>query len=229
MKKIYTLFVSIFMLGILAFTSSTVLFVENSFAQSTANYTFSTNTNGSMGLDMNGNTVDMTTGTTLLTTSSTDQGTGIVSNIGFDYYLYGNLFTQFSASTNGIVQLGSSLVSGSTYLASGGTTASPKISAFAADLGTGTSGKTHYKVVGTAPNRCLVIEFNNMTLLWTSSYTNDGTFQVRLYESSGVIEYMYGAMSITSTGSASDATVGIGFSFCDESVLSKILLHPVTG
>ena len=182
-------------------------------AQSTASYTFATNAIGSLAADMNANTIDMTTGTTgLVTTTSSDQGVSSVTNIGFDFYLMGNRYTQFSVSANGIVQLGSTLVSGSTYVASGGTTTSPKISAFAADLGTGTTGSILSKVVGTGPSRCLVIEFKNMTLLWTSAYTNDGTFQVRLYESTGVIEFVYGAMSITSTGSATDATVGIGFS-----------------
>src|SRR5262249_17921142 len=43
-------------------------------------------------------------------------------------------------------------------------------------------------------------------------FTNDGTYQVRLYESTGIVEFVYGTMSITSTASASDTTVGIGFS-----------------
>lgn len=181
-------------------------------SQSTANYTFATNTTGSLVLDANNNAIDMTSGTSsLIATTSSDQGVSAVSSIGFNFLLMGNLYTQFSVSANGIIQLGSSAVSGSTYVASGGTITSPKISAFGADLGTGTSGSVKSKVVGTAPNRCLVIEFNNMTLLWTSNYTNDGTFQTRLYEN-GVVEYVYGSMSITSTSSAADATVSIGFS-----------------
>ncbi|MCX6319656.1 MAG: hypothetical protein NTW29_20425 [Bacteroidetes bacterium] len=184
------------------------------FAQSSANYAFSTTTTGSLALDQNGNTVDMSTGTTQVSGPSVDQGVNATAiAIGFDFWLMGNRYSQFNVTTNGLVSLsstGTSAGSG-TYVVSGGTVTTPIISAFAADLGTGTAGKTHYKIVGTAPNRCLVIEFNNMNLLWTSSFTNDGTYQVRLYESSGVIEFVYGTMSITSTGSASDATVAIGF------------------
>jgi hypothetical protein len=183
-------------------------------APSSANYGFVTNATSSLATDLNSNAVDMTTGTTLIQTSSGDELTSAALNIGFDFYLMGNRYSQFNVTTNGLVSLSSTgtTASGSTYVASGGTTTTPIISAFAADLGTGTAGKTHYKVVGAAPNRTLVIEFNNMTLLWTSSFTNDGTYQVRLYESTGIVEFVYGTMSITSTASASDTTVGIGFS-----------------
>ena len=208
MNKIYTL-----LFTVVLFAGAKVN------AQSSANYTApptasATNTNASLALDMNSNTVDMTTGTTQISSSSVDQGVGASAiTIGFDFWLMGNRYTQFNVTTNGLVSLSSTSTSasGSSYVVSGGTVTTPIISAFAADLGTGTSGKTHYKIVGTAPSRTLVIEFSNMTLLWTNSYTNDGTYQVRLYESTGVVEFVYGTMSITSTGSASDATVGIGF------------------
>jgi hypothetical protein len=202
MKKIYLLLLTVFS------------FAAIINAQSTANYAFTTSTTGSLAADLNANVVDMTTGTTTVSTSSVDQGVnGSAINIGFEFWLMGNKYTQFNVTTNGLVSLSSTgtSASGSTYVVSGGSVTTPVISAFAADLGTGTSGKTHYKVVGTAPNRCLVIEFNNMTLLWTSGYTNDGTYQVRLYESTGIIEFVYGNMSITSTSGASDATVAIGF------------------
>lgn len=189
-----------------------LFFHLNSFSQSSANYTFATNTTGSLIQDANSNSIDMSTGTTgLITTTSSDQSASAVTSIGFNFIFMGNIYTQFSASSNGIIQLGSSAVSSSNYVASGGTVSSPKISAFGADLGTGTTGSVKSKLVGTAPNRCLVIEFKNMTLLWTSSYTNDGTYQARFYEN-GVIEFVYGSMSITSTASATDNTVSIGFS-----------------
>ncbi|MEI6408536.1 MAG: fibronectin type III domain-containing protein [Bacteroidota bacterium] len=196
------------------FLAAMLFFAVGAGAQSTANYTFSTNSTGSLALDLNGNAVDMSTGTTQISGASVDQGVNASAiNIGFDFWLNGNRYTQFNATTNGLVSLSSTStsVSGSTYVVSGGTTTTPIISAFAADLGTGTSGKTHYKVVGTAPNRTLVIEFLNMTLYWTTSYTNDGTYQVRLYENTGVVEFVYGAMSITSSASGSDVTAGIGF------------------
>ncbi|MBS1742523.1 MAG: fibronectin type III domain-containing protein, partial [Bacteroidetes bacterium] len=182
-------------------------------AQSTANYTFSTVTTGSLAVDRNSNTVDMTTGTTTIVAADLDDniGTSPVS-IGFDFYFYGLRWTQFSATSNGIITLGSTAPSTTLYAISSGSTTTPRLSPFAADLRTGAGGKVHYKVVGTAPNRCLVIEFNNMSLLYVATPgSNDGTYQARFYES-GIVEYVYGAMSRNSGTSASTSTVGIGFS-----------------
>ena len=166
-----------------------------SWAQSTANYAFTTNTTGSLVLDANANAVDMSSGTTQLVAADLDDSASPVTNIGFNFFMYGNLFNQFSASSNGVIQLGGTQVGTITYVLSGGSTTTPRIGALAADLRTGISGKVHYKVVGTAPNRCLVVEFNNMSLTFVGSPgSNDGTYQVRLYESSGIIEYVYGSM-----------------------------------
>ncbi|CAN5577889.1 hypothetical protein BH10BAC5_BH10BAC5_20120 [soil metagenome] len=182
---------------------------------SSANYTFSTTTVGSLALDLNSNTVDMSTGTTQLVAADVDDGASTITSLAFDFYLMGNRYTQFSASSNGILSLSStsSVISGSTYTVSTGTTTTPNISAFAGDLRTGSSGKVHYKIVGSAPNRTLVVEFLNMSLLYVvSPGSNDGTYQVRLYETTGVIEFVYGAMSRNAGSSAlNSGLVGIGF------------------
>lgn len=181
-------------------------------AQSTANYAFTTSTSGSLGLDMNGNTVDMSTGTTQLVAADLDNSSSTVTAIGFNYVFYGSTFTQFSASSNGLIQLGSSAVSASGYTVSGGSLASPRFGALVADLRTGIAGKVHYKVVGTAPNRCLVIEFLNMSITYVATPgSNDGTYQVRLYETSGAVEYVYGSMfkNASNTGAAA---IHAGFS-----------------
>lgn len=188
-------------------------------AQSTANYAFSTNTTGSLGLDMNGNVVDMSTGTTQVLAANTSQdqainATAITFPAGFDFFFGGNRFTSYYATSNGIVQLGNTqVIAGSTYSIAGGTLTAPRFSAFDGDLGTGTTGGIFGKLIGTGSNRCYVIEFRNMNLMWTSSYTNDGTYQVRFYESTGVVEYVYGSMYCNTTGSAGDATPEVGFSW----------------
>jgi hypothetical protein len=183
-----------------------------SWAQSTANYAFTTNTTGSLALDANANTVDMSSGTTQLVAADLDDSSSPVTNIGFHFYMYGNFFNQFSASSNGVIQLGSTPVGSATYALSGGSTTSPRIGALAADLRTGFSGKVHYKVVGTAPNRCLVIEFSNMSVTFVASPgSNDATYQVRLYESSGSIEYVYGSM-FKNASTTTAAAIFSGFS-----------------
>lgn len=189
-----------------------LLFSSMGWGQSTANYAFTTNATGSLALDMNGNVVDMTTGTTQLVASDLDDASSSVTNIGFNFYFYGNLFTQFSTSSNGLMQLGTSAPSTSTYVISSGSVSSPRIGAFTADLKTGINGKVHFKVVGSAPNRCLVVEFSNMSLTYVGTPgSNDGTYQVRLYESSGVLEYVYGSM-FRNSSTTTEASINLGFS-----------------
>lgn len=198
--------------NLLAVTAITTLMWGNVCGQSTANYAFTTNTTGSLALDRNGNIVDMTTGTTTLNAADLDDNASTAVAIGFPLFFYGNAFTQFSTSSNGLIQLGSTVPGTTTYVLSGGSTTTPRLGAFTADLRTGIGGKVHYKLVGTAPNRCLVIEFNNMSLTYVATPgSNDGTYQVRLYETTGVVEYVYGSMFRNSSTTTS-AAIHIGFS-----------------
>src|SRR5205085_959276 len=92
--------------------------------QSSANYAFSTNNTGSLALDINSNTVDMSTGTTQISGASVDEGVNLTAiNIGFDFYLMAARYTQFNVTTNGLVSLSNTgtSASGSTYGVSGGT------------------------------------------------------------------------------------------------------------
>ena len=91
-----------------------VIIGQKGWAQSTANYAFSTNALGSLALDMNGNAVDMSAGTTTLVANSLDQSASAATNIGFNYPLMGNVYSQFSASSNGIIQLGSTAIAAPT-------------------------------------------------------------------------------------------------------------------
>jgi Secretion system C-terminal sorting domain len=187
MKKIFTIF-SLFM-------ASFALF-----AQSTANYTFSTNTTGTL--------EDMTGSTLRLGANSNDNNTPTVP-IGFDFIFMGTVYSQFSVTSNGSVGLGGTIAS--VHTITGGTLTVPVLSAFCADIKTGSDGKVHYKLVGTAPNRRLVIEYLNMMLFQvTASDPGTATFQTVLYEGTNVIEFIYGAMNVTSTA-ATNKSPSIGF------------------
>ena len=179
-------------------------------AQNSANYDFSTSTSGSLTLDRNGNAVDMTTGTTQLVASGLDNSSSSVTTLPFTFVFMGSPYTQFSATSNGLLGLGGTAVSSSTYAVSAGTASAPIISPFGADLRTGPAGKVHYKVVGTAPNRTLVVEFSNMTILFVaaSSATNDGTYQLRLYENTGVVEFVYGSMFRNASSNGTPVSIG---------------------
>ena len=105
---------------------------------------------------------DMSSGTTQLVAASQDDTASAVTNIGFEFWFDGVRQTQFSANANGLFGLGAVAVNNG---ASGRTndfattTNNPKMSAYWDDMCTAASGKVHFKVVGSAPNRKLVVEW----------------------------------------------------------------------
>ena len=208
-----------------------LLVSSGTWAQSTANYAFSTNATGSLALLSDGTTaVDMTTGTTQLVGSSSDATASSVFNIGFNYTFMGVNFSQFSATADGMLNLGATANSGTTLNATGVSSTTPRISAFGGDLYVGSTGKVHYKLFGTSPNRVLVVEWTNMALFYGTTAANaNSTFQVRLYETTGVVEYVYGAMNITSTtyspgyiGFSTNSTTAAGNILCVNSATNSI-------
>ena len=147
--------------------------------QSTANYTFSYITNGSL--------VDISVGATSLMSGNNDDAGSTLQNIGFTFYFMGTPYTQFSANSNGQLRLGSTLVGGSaisTYSAS-----VPILAPMGGDneVNNGMS----FKVTGTAPNRVLVVEWNQF-YVWYTNISGAGNMQALLYETSGKIDFIYG-------------------------------------
>ena len=155
--------------------------------QSTANYTFSYAFNGSL--------QDISTGATTLLTGNNDDAASAVNNIGFTFYFMGVPYTQFSANSNGQIRLGSTATA-TTY---SGYTASTAVIAPMSGDNEINNGMT-YKVINSAPNRILVIEWNQFYVYYTN-ITNAGNMQALLYEGSGKIEFIYGDIYNTSTSS----------------------------
>ena len=178
-----------------------------SFAQNASQYAFFTSGSASLAVDRWGGTIDMSTGTTQLVGPGIDDGSSAVTTIGFTFPFSGTNQTQFSASSNGLVRLGGTVVSNALYSFPSGTQL--LISPYSGDLETSSTGKVHYKLFGSSPNRILVVEFLNMGINYNSS-TSNGTYQARLYES-GIIEYVYGNMSVGGTATGSNTAL-IGFS-----------------
>jgi hypothetical protein len=163
---------------------------SNAFSQNTANYTFTTATNASL--------TDMTGATQIIVAGSDDVASSL-QTIPFNFLLMGVNYTQFSANSNGFVRLGGTAVATGQYTL--GTAANTLISSFGSDEITQTTGGgVFYKVTGSAPNRVLVVEFRNMTVIYDGAgATGDATSQVRLYEGTGVIELVYGAVNRNSS------------------------------
>src|SRR5437868_9455312 len=186
MKKIY-------------FLLFTVFFALGTNAQNSANYSLTTNATGSL--------VDMSSGTTQLLGTLQDDAASAVTNIGFDFWFMGTRYTQFSVNSNGLLRLGSTVVTTTTNTALGTTATTPYISAFSFDQETGSAGKVHYKVTGAAPNRVLTIEWNNMQIGYFATI-GDGVYQLSLYETSGEIKMLYGNMVYRYAPGTTTVTIG---------------------
>jgi hypothetical protein len=138
---------------------------------------------------------NMASGTTQLIGPSVDDTASAVTNIGFDYWHNGVRAAQFSVNPNGNLKLGPVVITTTFTNSLASTTDAPKLPPYWDDLCTGSTGKVHYKVVGTAPTRKLVVEWFNMEA--RNGGCNDvgnETFQAWLFESTGVIEFVYGAI-----------------------------------
>ncbi|PQJ12553.1 hypothetical protein CJD36_002055 [Flavipsychrobacter stenotrophus] len=184
--------------------------MDRVFAQaSTANYTFTPGATGSLALDLNANVIDLSTGATALVAASIDDGPASpITTIPFDFWFMGVRYTSFSVTANGALTFATT--PGTTlYTLPNGST--PTLSAFANDLMMGTDGQVRSKVFGTAPNRTYVVEWLNDMIRYNLGVTGPGTgtWQIRLYENTGIIEYVYGAMT---TNPATPNAYYVGFS-----------------
>jgi hypothetical protein len=146
---------------------------------------------------------DMSSGTTQLVAANLDDNASAVTNIGFEFWYDGVRFTQFSVNANGLCRLGATVVSTAFDNSTGfnSTTNAPKIAPYFDDMWIGTNGKIHFKVTGVAPNRKLVVEWQNEQIPRVASgNAGAGTFQMWLFETSGVIEFVYGnGMAVNTT------------------------------
>lgn len=182
-------------------------------AQSSADYTLTPSTTASLSTNLNAVAYTMASGTTQLVGAGADDISSNSVDIGFPFWFMGTYYTKFSANSNGFIRLGGQPAIAAGYGINGGAGQSI-IAAFAGDLETSSTGKIHYKLIGSAPNRCLVVEFLNMGLDFTGTYTNpDGTYQIRLYETTNSFDFVYGAMNVnSSTVNVPTNTFNIGFS-----------------
>src|SRR6218665_519390 len=195
---------------LLLFDTVLLLLTEMVNAQSVSSYSFATNATGSLIADANGNAI--TSGGFSATLASGDDAASSVTTIGgsMSFPFNGVSYTQFSVSTNGAVRLGNTAISSGLYGTSAAipTANMPLLMPYLGDIETSSTGSITWQVVGSSPIRCLVIQFTNMGINYGST-TADGTFQTRLYETSGIVEFVYGAMKVggTSTGGGSTSVV----------------------
>lgn len=125
-------------------------------------------------------------------------------NIGFTFNYFGNNYTQFYVSSNGWIGFSAGQTNGYTaqFLPNGN---APKNTILAdwEDL-LPNNGNMNYYVTGSAPNRVLVFNFNNVPHY--SCRSNLHTFQIVLYETTNVIDINFQSKPLC-TGNG--ATLGL--------------------
>jgi hypothetical protein len=161
-----------------------------------ANYTFS---------QMSGTYTPITGGTVLgVPTNDDDNFTPFA--IGFNFTYNGTVYTQIGVNANGFVALGG--VTTNSYVCLSGGTTNNVISALNYDTqGEATTGNLQYAVVGTAPNRTLVVQWTNYDSYQSVNNGDSWSYQIRLSETSNAINIVYG--TCTSDATANTAQVGL--------------------
>ncbi|HRQ29359.1 MAG TPA: fibronectin type III domain-containing protein, partial [Saprospiraceae bacterium] len=165
-----------------------VLSINKVSSQSTANYAFTYSSTGSL--------EDISSGSTSLLTGNQDDAASSVVDIGFTFYFMGVPYNQFSVNSNGQMRLGTTVI-GNTGITSY-SASTPIIAPMSGD--NEVNNGVRYKVLGTAPNRRLVVEWNQFYVYYTN-ISNAGNMQAILYEDSGKIEYIYGEIYNSSSSS----------------------------
>lgn len=168
---------------------------------------------------------DLGTSGTAITTANTDDDNSAVQNIGFSFPYNGATFTQFVLNTNGFIKLGATAPSATAMFLPEvanpavvnpfNSSVNPNIIApFNFDLTASSTGGTEYRVAttGSAGSRICTIQWKNVAdkaATVSTQYANL-SFQVRLYEATGVIEMVYNtATAGTGTAGARYAQVGL--------------------
>jgi hypothetical protein len=170
------------------------------------------------------------TGSTVITTANTDDANSTAQNIGFTFNYNGAAFTQFVLNTNGIMRLGSAAPSVANLFAAYETgqaagidpISSPSaadvnlLAPFNFDLQDGSVGPAEYRVAttGTAGNQVCTIQWKNVrdkAGTVNATQFDNFEFQVKLYQATNVIEFVYGNVVSATAGASINRfpTVGI--------------------
>ncbi len=149
-------------------------------------------------------------GGTPISVTGDDEISGNVA-LPFSFTYGGTAYTNFQVCTNGWIGLntGTSLSQSAVNLNLFGTNApNVCIAPWFDDTGMQIGG-ANYVISGTTPNRVLTIEFIDILSYYISS-TVTLAYQVKLYETSNIIEFWYGSRTGALSGSNSGESASIG-------------------
>ncbi len=151
--------------------------------------------------------IPITITTTVVPSSVDDTPMAAPANIGFTFNYNGVNYTQFTASPDGWVMLGSTIGVNQFSNLVASTTNIPKLYPYWDDLATGTTGYVRTSLIGTAPTRTFVIEWF-VTIPRNTTGPANSTFQALLHEATGDVEFRYGTMGSSSMSASSGLTGG---------------------
>jgi hypothetical protein len=157
---------------------------------------------------------DMSSGTTQLIAPGSDNNNSALGQIGFVTRFDGGYYTSFGVNANGLIKLGDVTTTTNTINSIDSVTNSPKIAPYWDDLCVGSAGKVHYKTVGSPGTLKLVIEWSNMKITRGNvacDGSGGGTFQMWLFERTGVVQFVYGNGMVVPAAANSGYSIGIQF------------------
>ncbi len=163
--------------------------------------------------------------------------TGIA--IGFTFTYCGTNYTTLSANSNGFISLANSATAGTSYVNSTATLATIGAGrgvlmplwddlngSAASTTSTSCTGvQARYITTGTAPNRVFTFEWSNWGQYHNVGATTPagcGSFEVKLYETTNIIEFHYSSSSFT----GNTATIGIANSAADFFTITNNIAFP---
>ncbi len=163
---------------------------------------------------ISGTYTDITTdpNSTTITTANFDAANSLPINIGFDFKYNCNTYSKFVLNTNGFIVLGDHEPSKADLHPKASTAAANCnadgvffstdsrdiniISPYNHNLKGGTNAGYSILITGSEPNRVATIQFKNLVdNLGTASQFSAMNFQIKLYETSSIIEFVYGTFT----------------------------------
>lgn len=180
----------------------------------TDSYQFIADSTGQLAFDRNGNQVDFS-GTPYLIEPGVQQSNSLATPLPFAVSFMGTAYTHFLVNTNGcMVMAPSSVISFTAAMPNSFSSVNNQLAIFAPfwdALNTPLNQGIKYKVLGTEPFRVLVVEWNTSAPSSRIPSSGDMRFQCRLYETTNIVEYIYGEMKI-GDNTLNPVTATIGFS-----------------
>lgn len=139
-----------------------------------------------------------------------DDAVSLSLPIGFTFNFCGTDYQNFVISSNGWISFNTSVTWSAGYNSQSDLTDLKPVLLPLWDDISGAVGEARYEVSGTAPNRILTVQCKNWRWNYSSTYGATISYQVKLYETTNVIEYIYRQEADPGNTTGSDgASIGI--------------------